>query len=132
MGWLNLYYGFWKGTMLIAAVLLLNCTVFSLLYSDFTYSPGKASSEFTADAIQSAVVTPKSTRKPVKTLQSEDKVQEATQTDSCDMADQETESRLPVEDSQPIQTANNSLPLEEQPWCNRLAYMVQDIPICVF
>ncbi|KAG8193736.1 hypothetical protein JTE90_005034 [Oedothorax gibbosus] len=123
MGWLNLYYGFWKGSMLIAAGLLLNCTVLSMLYSDFAYSPGTVASESIADVLHGAVVTSigsTETQTTVKTLPSKVSVHGATQTDSCD-----TETEL-VE-VQPLQTSSRSLLFEEQSRCSRFAQMVRNI-----
>ncbi|KAG8193735.1 hypothetical protein JTE90_005033 [Oedothorax gibbosus] len=123
MGWLNLYYGFWKGTMLIAAGLMLNCTVFSMLYSDFGYSPGTVSSESFADVLQGGVVTPigsTETQTTVKTLPSKVSVKEATQTDSHD-------TEIELVEVQPLQTSSRSLLYEEQSRCSRFAHMVRNI-----
>lgn len=86
IGWLNEYYGFWKGSMLIIAGLLLNCVPLSLLYSE-KESDVSEPAESVAVALTKSVVSPISSKKStheVKNEPAQDKISSAAQTDDTD------------------------------------------------
>lgn len=88
IGWLNEFYGFWKGSMLIIAGLLLNCVPLSLLYSGKdAMGPQQSTAESVDVVVTKSGVSPFSSKKntqEVKNAPSQDKISSTAQTDDTD------------------------------------------------